>query len=367
MLWHALPPELNTARLMAGAGPVPMLEAATGWEALAAALDAQAVELSAHLRSLGESWTGSSSDRAITAALPMVTWLQSASAQAKLLAERAMAQAAAYTQALATTPSLPEIAANHITHAVLTVTNFFGINTVPIAVKEMDYFVRMWNQAASAMDVYQAETAANTLFEKVEAMTQIVARGVGGTGPVDALGTLAAAPNAVIPNGGLPLEQPVTQLVAQTGRSMPQLIEPLQQVTSLFSQAGGLAGGNSADESAQMGLLDVSPLSNHPLAGGSGPSSGAGLIRADSLPGAGGSLAQTPMMASLIEKPATPAMVPAAASAEPAAVSGTAPLGVMGHAAQSSASSRPGMALPAPVDEARDDEDHETGDHQEEW
>lgn len=28
MLWHAMPPELNTARLMAGAGPAPMLAAA---------------------------------------------------------------------------------------------------------------------------------------------------------------------------------------------------------------------------------------------------------------------------------------------------------------------------------------------------
>lgn len=45
MLWHAMPPELNTARLMAGAGPAPMLAAAVGWQTLSAALDAQAVEL----------------------------------------------------------------------------------------------------------------------------------------------------------------------------------------------------------------------------------------------------------------------------------------------------------------------------------
>ena len=42
MLWHAMPPELNTARLMAGAGPAPMLQAAAGWEAVAAALETQA-------------------------------------------------------------------------------------------------------------------------------------------------------------------------------------------------------------------------------------------------------------------------------------------------------------------------------------
>lgn len=85
---------------------------------------------------------------------------------------------------------------------------------------------------------------------------------------------------------------------------MQQLTQPLQQVTSLFSQVGGTGGGNPADEeAAQMGLLGTSPLSNHPLAGGSGPSAGAGLLRAESLPGAGGSLTRTPLMSQLIEKP----------------------------------------------------------------
>ncbi len=45
MFWHAMPPELNTARLMAGAGPAPMLQAAAGWEALAISLETQADEL----------------------------------------------------------------------------------------------------------------------------------------------------------------------------------------------------------------------------------------------------------------------------------------------------------------------------------
>lgn len=113
MLWHAMPPELNTARLMAGAGPAPMLAAAAGWQTLSAALDAQAVELTARLNSLGEAWTGGGSDKALAAATPMVVWLQTASTQAKTRAMQATAQAAAYTQAMATTPSLPEIAANH--------------------------------------------------------------------------------------------------------------------------------------------------------------------------------------------------------------------------------------------------------------
>lgn len=280
MLWHAMPPELNTARLMAGAGPAPMLAAAAGWQTLSAALDAQAVELTARLNSLGEAWTGGGSDKALAAATPMVVWLQTASTQAKTRAMQATAQAAAYTQAMATTPSLPEIAANHITQAVLTATNFFGINTIPIALTEMDYFIRMWNQAALAMEVYQAETAVNTLFEKLEPMASILDPGASQstTNPIFGM----PSPGSSTPVGQLP--PAATQTLGQLGEMsgpMQQLTQPLQQLTSLFSQVGGTGGGNPADEeAAQMGLLGTSPLSNHPLAGGSGPSAGAGLLRA---------------------------------------------------------------------------------------
>jgi PPE-repeat protein len=348
---------------------------------------------------------------------------------------QATAQASSYAMAMVTTPPMPEIEANHITHAVLEATNFLGVNTVPIGVNEADYFIRMWNQAAFAMDAYQAETVANTLFEPIPPMTPIVIPGVGETTVGAALGQVAAqAPGAVareaaiahvgaqatVESAGLqtgrgaaqanqmattaegqaqkaqnaqqfgqqnPMQQGAQQgmqvgmqMASQLGSTlgqlpqqasqmvmqpMQQLTQPLQQVTSMFSQMG--LGG---DKGAQMGLIGASPLSNHPLVGGSGAGAGAGLVRATSLPGAGGTSARTPLMSKLvgaeIEPTVSPVSVAAGAAAGASAAGlapvgsggGAGPMGVMGHGAKSSGSKQ-GLTAPSPLayDLGEDEED----------
>jgi PPE-repeat protein len=329
-----------------------------------------------------------------------------------------------------TTPPIPEIEENHITHGVLEATNFLGINTVPIGVNEADYFIRMWNQAAFAMDAYQAETVANTLFEPIPPMTPIVMPGVGETTVGAALGQVAAqAPGAAIREASFAhvgAQATVESAGLQTGRAaaqanqmattaegqaqktqnaqqfgqqdqlqqgaqqgmqmgmqmasqlgstlgqlpqqasqmvmqpMQQLSQPLQQVTSMFSQMGG-------HNSAQMGLIGASPLSNHPLVGGSGAGSGAGLVRAASLPGAGGTAARTPLMSKLVGAELEPTVSVAAGAAAGAGAAGLAPvgagggsgpMGMMGHGSKSGGSKQ-GLNAPRPLayDLAEDEED----------
>ncbi|MBP3085825.1 MULTISPECIES: PPE family protein [Mycolicibacterium] len=361
--WFALPPEVNTARLMVGAGPAPMLQAASGWEGLAILLETQADELAGALSQLTSVWSGTASERAVAATMPMIMWLRTMVLQAQKRALQASAQASSYTLALTTTPPIPEIEQNHVTHAVLEATNFLGINTMPIGLNEMDYFVRMWNQAAGAMEAYHAETTVNLLFEPIVPMMPIVLPGVGETTAAAALASTAprtaqglarnatveaisaistmssiklAAGNAAAqanhaeqravgaanqgenagkqeqdPTEKNPMQQGM-QMVMQMGQQagqiagqIPQMLQspmqmmtqPLQQVTQMVSQFSSMGG---SDRGMQVGLMGAMPFSNHPLAGGTGPSSGAGLVRAASLPGALGSPPRTALLSSML-------------------------------------------------------------------
>ncbi|KAA0079877.1 PPE family protein [Mycolicibacterium sp. P9-64] len=440
MFYGALPPEVNTARLMAGAGEAPMLQAAAGWETLAISLETQAEELAASLVALQGSWQGGASQQAVDATTPMVVWLRTTALQAQKRAMQAIAQANAYMMAAVTTPPLPEIEMNHITHGVLEATNFLGVNAVPIGVNEADYFVRMWNQAAAVMEAYQAETTMNTVFEPITPMKPMVVPGVGEAGAAIAVGeNVAMMGGAIIreatfaavtaqgtmqtvglaagglgsqidtvattaqgaaqhaENGGQQAGQQTgsaqqgaqmaTQMVSQVGsmaaqvpqtlgqmvtQPVQQMSQPLQQVTQIFGQMGSGFGSNNG---AQMGLIGASPMSNHPLAGGSGAGSGAGLIRAASLPGMGGSAARTPLMSSLVSQPietspsASPvAMVPGAAAGGSGAGSapvnnsggaGGGPMSGAGHGSKGGGGSKTGLLAPTllPQDLGEDEED----------
>ena len=155
----ALPPDVNSARMYAGAGSTSLTTAASAWNSLAAELNSAALGYDSVLTQLSsEEWLGPASTAAVQALTPYVTWVKTTAAEAEHTAQQLISAAAAFETAFASVVPPPVIAQNRALLAQALQTNVLGQNTNVIAQLESQYG-QMWAQDASTLYNYAAQSS----------------------------------------------------------------------------------------------------------------------------------------------------------------------------------------------------------------
>ncbi len=162
MNFAVLPPELNSARIFAGAGRTPMLSAAAAWDGLAQELQAAAGSFASVTFGLAdEGWHGAAMQAMTHAVGPYVSWLSTAAGQAEQTANQARLAASAFEAARSAIVHPAAVAANRTQLVSLVRSNLLGLNTPTIAAVEAEY-EQIWAQDVAAMAGYYAGASAAT-------------------------------------------------------------------------------------------------------------------------------------------------------------------------------------------------------------
>jgi PPE-repeat protein len=246
----ALPPEINSGRMYAGAGSGPLAAAAAAWEGLASQLGSASTSYRAVVSDLtAGAWVGPSSLSMAAAAAPYAVWMTTTAAAAEQTASQLTSAIAAYETAFAATVPPPLIAANRASLAGLVATNIVGQNTPAIAATEAQY-AEMWAQDAGAMYGYAGASAAATTVTPFTSpppttnpagtSTQAAAVTHAAASPAGAAqNMLSGVPNTLqsLASGGLP--NAVTAVLT-SGLNSPasQALQPLAAFTGGYLHLG---------------------------------------------------------------------------------------------------------------------------------
>jgi PPE-repeat protein len=145
-----MPPEINSGRMYCGPGAGSMVEAAVAWDEQAACLNHEVAEWRAVTSKL--------TTAAVQVAMPYITWLDAAAAEAAHAAAQAAAAACAHELARAAMVPPEVINTNRAKLASLATTNCLAQTSATIADIDAEY-EKMWADDADAMYDYACASA----------------------------------------------------------------------------------------------------------------------------------------------------------------------------------------------------------------
>ncbi|BBZ12483.1 hypothetical protein MBRA_26780 [Mycobacterium branderi] len=258
-----LPPEVNSARMYAGAGPGSMLAAAAGWDGLATELHSGATSYQSVVTGLVTGpWQGPASAAMGAAAAPYVAWLSATAAQCEQVANQARAAVSAYEAAFAMTVPPPVIAANRAQLMALVATNFLGQNTPAIMATEAHYG-EMWAQDAAAMYGYAASSAAAATLAPFSPPPH-------NTNPAGLAGQAAAVAHSAGTSAGSHAQTMTSSLSA-----VPQTLQSLASPTGSGSGMSQMVMGTGTSAATSAASAPASALTALTGASGKGAIKGA--------------------------------------------------------------------------------------------
>lgn len=253
-LWGAAPPEVHSTLLSAGATAASMTASGLSWTQLGAEYIAALAELEGIIATIQATYSGPSAEQFIMAHQPMLLWLADVAAKSEFTAASHAEIVAAYEGAVVAMPTLGELFENHFVHGVLIGTNFFGVNTVPIGMNEVDYH-RMWELAADVMSGWDAaSTASATAIPPTPMSPLTLMLGVGEGGSTSA--SAAAAGNmAGAMAGGVSLQAADLGADGLLGQKAGTV--PAGDAANAASQSNQVQNASNKTGSAQNGGTDL--------------------------------------------------------------------------------------------------------------
>ena len=165
----AMPPEMTSSLVYAGAGAAPLMAAAAAYANLAAEVSSTATQWESIVSLLTtENWTGGGSAAAAAAAQPIITYLTETAATLEQASAQATASAAAFEAAYMGVVNPALVYANRA--AFLAALAGLPFTLPHVAALEAQYEA-MWVQDATTMTAYQAASAAAGVLTPVTPLT----------------------------------------------------------------------------------------------------------------------------------------------------------------------------------------------------